>query len=165
MPILMDKILAESADQAYETARLGRNGVHRLRDRVSAEMSIELEAAGDAMRYLNSYGRIAWKATSQLRNYLMDLQLDAEADLADLFPTSQRTLQQSAAGCKTTDIAARLSRGDQLHADKPSARGRSLRRHDRFLELTTSRRRLREHPSSVSDDPIARTRRVSRVAQ
>jgi hypothetical protein len=84
MSILMDKILAESADQAYETARLGRNGVHRLRDRVSAEMSIELEAAGDAMRYLNSYGRIAWKATSQLRNYLMDLQLDAEADLEDV---------------------------------------------------------------------------------
>ena len=83
MPILMDKILREYADQAYEAARLGRNGVHTTRDRVSAEMLAELEAAGDAMRYVNSRGQIAWKATPQLRDYLMDLQLDAEADLED----------------------------------------------------------------------------------
>ena len=31
----MDKILAEYADQAYETARLGRNGVQTTRDLVS----------------------------------------------------------------------------------------------------------------------------------
>ena len=81
MQIRMDKILTEYADQAYETARLGRNGVHRPRDRVSAEMLIELEATGDAMRYVDCRGQIAWKATPQLRNYLMDLRLDAEADL------------------------------------------------------------------------------------
>ena len=46
-------------------------------------MLAELEAAGDAMRYVNSRGRIAWKATPQLRDYLMDVQLDAEADLAE----------------------------------------------------------------------------------
>ena len=54
MPILINKILAEYADQAYEAARLRRNGVHTTRDRVSAEMLIELEAAGEAMRYVNS---------------------------------------------------------------------------------------------------------------
>jgi hypothetical protein len=32
----------------------------------------------------NSHGRIAWKATPQLRNYLMDLLRDAEADLEDI---------------------------------------------------------------------------------
>jgi len=79
----MDKILRQYSDQAYETARLGRNGVHRPRDQVSAAMLAELEAAGDAMRYVNPRGQMAWKATPQLRNYLMDLQLDAEADLAD----------------------------------------------------------------------------------
>ena len=83
MPILMDKILRQYADQAYEAARLRRNGVHTPRDRVSAEMLIELEAAGDAMRYVNPRGQIVWKATPRLRDYLMDLQLDAEADLAD----------------------------------------------------------------------------------
>ena len=50
----MDKILAEYADQAYETARLRRNGVLTTRDLVSAEMLAELEAAGEAMRYVNS---------------------------------------------------------------------------------------------------------------
>ena len=49
MPTLMDQILAKYADQAYETTRLGRNGVHTARDRVVAKMLAELEAAGDAM--------------------------------------------------------------------------------------------------------------------
>ena len=84
MPILMDKILREYADQAYETARLGRNDVHRPRDQVSAEVLAELEATGDAMRYVNPRGQIAWKATPNLRQYLKDLQLDAEADLEDV---------------------------------------------------------------------------------
>ena len=47
-------------------------------------MLAELEATGDAMRYVNRRGQIAWKATPQLRDYLMDLQLDAEADLEDI---------------------------------------------------------------------------------
>ena len=54
MPILMDQILTEYADQAYEAARLRRNGAHTARDWVSTEMLAELEAAGDAMRYVNS---------------------------------------------------------------------------------------------------------------
>jgi hypothetical protein len=83
MPILMDKILTEYADQAYETARLRRNDVHPSRERASAEMLAELEATGDAMRFVDANGRIAWKATPQLRAYLMDLELDAEADLED----------------------------------------------------------------------------------
>ncbi len=80
----MDKILTEHADQPFEAARLRRNGVHTSRDLVSAEMLAELEANGDAMRYLNSDGQIAWKATPQLRDYLMDVSLDAEADLEDI---------------------------------------------------------------------------------
>ena len=84
MPTLMDQILAKYADQAYETTRLGRNGVHTARELVSAAVLTELEAIGDAMRYLNSDGQIAWKATPRLRNYLMDLQLDAETDLEEV---------------------------------------------------------------------------------
>ena len=81
---LMDKILTEYADQASEIARLRRNGVHTTRDRVFAEVLAELEASGDAMRYLNSHGQIAWKATPRLRNYLMDLHLNAETDLEEV---------------------------------------------------------------------------------
>ena len=84
MPILLDEILTEYADQAHETARLRRNGVQTTRELVFATMLAELEAVGDAMRYLNSDGRIAWKATPQLRSYLMDLRLDADADLEDI---------------------------------------------------------------------------------
>jgi hypothetical protein len=53
------------------------------RDRVSARMLAELEATGDAMRYVNCHGRIGWKATPSFCQYLTDLQLDAEADLEE----------------------------------------------------------------------------------
>jgi hypothetical protein len=83
MQILMDNILAEYAEQAYETARLRRNSIHTARELVFAEILVDLEATGDAMRYVNSRGQIAWKATPELRDYLMGLQLDAEDDLED----------------------------------------------------------------------------------
>ena len=83
MKVALDKTLTEYADQAYETARLGRNGVHTTCDRAFARVLAKLEAVGDAMRYLNSDGQIAWKATPKLRDYLMDVQLDAEADLEE----------------------------------------------------------------------------------
>ena len=83
MPILMDEILTEYADQAYEAARLRRNGIHSIRDRVFAEVLANLEASGEAMRYLSLHGQIAWKATPSLCQYLKDLKLDAEADLED----------------------------------------------------------------------------------
>jgi hypothetical protein len=84
MPILMDKILNEHAGQAYETTRLRRNGVHSIRNRVFAEVLTKLEANGNAMRFVDTNGQIAWKATPQFRNYLMDLELDAEADLEEV---------------------------------------------------------------------------------
>ena len=80
MTIHMDKILQEIVDQAYGAARLGRNGDVPDRDLVSAEVLAELEVGGDAMRYVDSEGRIAWKATPSLRDHLLDLQLDAEAE-------------------------------------------------------------------------------------
>ena len=83
MSFLMDKILQEVADQAYEAVRLRRDGVDQTHDVAFGEMLAELEAAGDAMRYVNPHGRIAWKATPKFRDYLRDLELDAEADLED----------------------------------------------------------------------------------
>jgi hypothetical protein len=84
VPILMDQTLAEYADQAYETTRLGRNGLRQTRELVSVEMLGELEAAGDAMRFVDTSGRIAWRATPNLCQYLKDLELDAQDDLEDL---------------------------------------------------------------------------------
>jgi hypothetical protein len=79
----LDKILQEVVDQAYGCARLGRTADLKGRETLVAEVLAELEASGDAMRYINFQGQIAWKATPQLRDYLTDLRLDAEADFAD----------------------------------------------------------------------------------
>jgi hypothetical protein len=84
MPILINEILTEHVDQAFESARLRRNGVLTTRDLVSAKMLAELEASGDAMRFVDTNGRIAWKATPSLTQRLMDLRLDAEDDLEDV---------------------------------------------------------------------------------
>jgi hypothetical protein len=83
MTIRIDKILREIVEQAYEEARLGRDRKFVDRYEVFMEALIALESDGDAMRYLDSKGRIAWKATPDLRDYLNDLKLDAEADLED----------------------------------------------------------------------------------
>ncbi len=83
MLFLMDDILTECADQAYETACLRRNGAHPSREQVFAEMLAELESIGDAMRFVDAKGRVAWKATSNLRDYLKDLEMDAQDDLKD----------------------------------------------------------------------------------
>jgi hypothetical protein len=79
----MDKIVRELVEESWEWARIGRDRDSVDRDQVFAEALVELESDGDAMRYLNSKGQIAWKATPHLRDYLNDLKLDAEADLED----------------------------------------------------------------------------------
>ena len=81
--IQMDKIVRELVEEAWEWARLGRSRHSVDRNRVFSETLAELESQGDAMRYLDSKGQIAWKATPDLRDYLNDLKLDAEADLED----------------------------------------------------------------------------------
>jgi hypothetical protein len=83
MPILMDTILTEYANQAFEASRLRRNGVNTTPDLVSAEMLVDLEASGDAMRFVDADGRIAWKATPRLCDHLRDLERDAQDELED----------------------------------------------------------------------------------
>jgi hypothetical protein len=83
MKFRMDKIVRELVEESWEWARIGRDRESVDRDRVFSETLVELESDGDAMRYVDSKGRIAWKATPDLRDYLNDLKLDAEADLAD----------------------------------------------------------------------------------
>ena len=82
--ILIDRTLTEYADQAFLVTRLRRNGIDTTPNLVSAETLAELEASGDAMRFVDTNGRIAWKATPKLRNYVIDLQFDAQNDLQDI---------------------------------------------------------------------------------
>ena len=47
-------------------------------------MVAKLEGTGEAMRFVDAKGRVAWKASPQLRSHLKDLKLDAQADLRDV---------------------------------------------------------------------------------
>ena len=76
----MDKIVRELVEEAWEWAHLGRDREFGGRNEVFRDALIALESEGDAMRYLNSKGQIAWKATPDLRGCLLDLKRDAEAD-------------------------------------------------------------------------------------
>ena len=80
MKFRIDKALQQYLDEAFEAARLRRSGVGWDRKAVLARILAEAEAAGDAMRYVDAKGRIAWKATPRLRGYLKDLEADAKAD-------------------------------------------------------------------------------------
>lgn len=84
MPIPMDPILTEYADRAYEQACLGRNRAQPSREQVSVKILRGLEASGDAMRFVDAKGRVAWKATPSLCECLKDLEMDAREDLEDI---------------------------------------------------------------------------------
>ena len=79
----VDEILRDCVERACHWNRLGRIDGSMDDNSLLASVLAELEAEGDAMRYMNSKGQIAWRATPQLRDYLTDLRLDAEADFAD----------------------------------------------------------------------------------
>jgi hypothetical protein len=65
---------------------------HRIKKRVSGRPRTELipqilgkfEEAGDAMRYLDARGRVAWKATPRMRSRLADAEREARDDLVDV---------------------------------------------------------------------------------
>jgi hypothetical protein len=77
----MDKIIRELVEEAWESDHLGRGGDFEHRDEVFANTLMALESEGVAMRYLDSKGRIAWKATPDLRDHIRDLRIDAEEEL------------------------------------------------------------------------------------
>jgi hypothetical protein len=81
MKFRLDKIVRELVEESWEWARLGRGRDFVDRDRVFSETLANLESSGDAMRFVNSKGQIAWKATPDLRDYIRDLRIDAEEEL------------------------------------------------------------------------------------
>jgi hypothetical protein len=81
MKIRIDKTLKECLKTNDKWCRLRRKGRTAAYGLVLVETLCELESRGDAMRYLDSKGRTAWRATPGLRDYINDLRRDAEADL------------------------------------------------------------------------------------
>jgi hypothetical protein len=81
MKFRITKVLRFWVDVEYE--RIKNQPSRRPRADVIAQILRIFEDAGDAMRYLNSKGEIAWKATPGMLTRLADAEQEARDDLAD----------------------------------------------------------------------------------
>ena len=79
----MDEILRFWAEVACEN--LQSSGANLTKHQLLAQILQQYERRGDAMRYLNRDGKIAWKASPRFLTMLADAERDTEDDLAD-FP-------------------------------------------------------------------------------
>ena len=78
----MDEILRFWTDVACED--LQSSGANLTKRQLLAQILREYEQRGDAMRYLNEQGKIAWKASPRFLMMLADAERDARDDLAEL---------------------------------------------------------------------------------
>jgi hypothetical protein len=81
MKLRMEKTLQFWVDVAYERRKWERP--NRTKHQLVAEILQEFEQRGDAMRYLNADGKIAWKPSPSMLTHLADAEREAEADLED----------------------------------------------------------------------------------
>jgi hypothetical protein len=81
MKIHMTKVLRFWVDVEYERMK---NRCRRPRTQVQAQILRKFEEAGEAMRYLNTKGEIAWKATPEMLMRLADAEQEArDEELAE----------------------------------------------------------------------------------
>jgi hypothetical protein len=78
MRFRMSRILRFWVD--VECERRKPKAADKNRQELIAEVLLEFEQAGDAMRYLNSERRIAWKASPRMRARLADAEREATGD-------------------------------------------------------------------------------------
>ena len=79
----MDEILRFWAEVACENIQA--SGVNLTKRQLLAHILREYERRGDAMRFLNEHGKIAWKASPRFLMMLADAERDARDDLTE-FP-------------------------------------------------------------------------------
>jgi hypothetical protein len=78
MKFLMTKVLRFWVDVEYE--RIKKHVPVRPKTELLAKILRKFEEAGDAMRYLNTKGEIAWKATPGMLTRLADAEQEAMDD-------------------------------------------------------------------------------------
>jgi hypothetical protein len=78
----LEKTLRFWVDSEYEHRKFG--GPNRTTTELRAEILQEFEASGDAMRYLNAKGQIAWKASPSMLSRLADAEREVKDDMEDL---------------------------------------------------------------------------------
>ena len=81
MKILMDKTLRFWVDVAYEHVKSANSQLSKRQ--LVGQILRQYEQRGDAMRYLNANGKIAWKGSPRFLTMLADAERDARDDLAD----------------------------------------------------------------------------------
>jgi hypothetical protein len=81
MKIRMSKVLRFWVDAEYERIKNHCSG--RPRTELIAQILRKFEEAGDAMRYLNTKGEIAWKASPGILSRLADAEQEAIDDMED----------------------------------------------------------------------------------
>jgi hypothetical protein len=81
MRFRMTKTLYFWVDVQYE--RIKRDNASRTRLQLLGQILRRFEKAGDAMRYLDVEGRVAWKATPRMLTRLADAEQEAIDDMAE----------------------------------------------------------------------------------
>jgi hypothetical protein len=81
MKLRIDKSLRFWVDVAYEDIKSDHHDLTKRQ--LFAHILREYEVRGDAMRYLNVKGKIAWKATPSFLNRIADAERDAQDELDD----------------------------------------------------------------------------------
>ena len=81
MTLRMEKTLKFWVDCSYEDKK--HENANHARMELIADILRDYERSGHAMRYLNTKGQIAWKASPRMLSILADLEREAEDDLAD----------------------------------------------------------------------------------
>jgi hypothetical protein len=81
MKLRMDKTLSFWVDCSYEDRRYENPKLTRTQ--LIAEILREYERSGDALRYLNGRGQLAWKASPFMLSRLADAEREVEDDMAD----------------------------------------------------------------------------------
>jgi hypothetical protein len=81
MNFRMSKVLRFWVDVEFERIKNHRPG--RPRTELIQQILRDFEEAGDAMRYLNKKGEIAWKATPGMLSRLADAEQEAMDDMED----------------------------------------------------------------------------------
>jgi hypothetical protein len=79
----MDRTLRFEIDVEYERKKWEHP--NRTKRQLFAQILRDFEQRGDAMRYVNSKGKIAWRPSPAMLMGLADAERDAQEELAD-FP-------------------------------------------------------------------------------
>jgi hypothetical protein len=83
MKIRMDKTLRFWVDVAYDEIKLDH--IDLTKQQLLAHILRQYERRGDAMRYLDKWGTIGWKASPRFLTMLADAERDAQDELEE-FP-------------------------------------------------------------------------------